>query len=236
MKSGKIASLVTLARLGLVVISVAATAYWMRYHPEWVIQSHLDRHFMTPGTDIEHVVKSNGTMFPDEALRVETDHSRFFVTSLSHLRGLVYVPDQATVLSFVRLRTGPEYEFCWPQAAFEITRHQPPSVAAGAGASRDTGLPFAQDSPEPPTFDGSGIHGELSPEAYRVGGFQPTTVIKKPTGFVITRWVYTVGTVDKVEKWRETVQTDGAYQLDVLTSRPVPTLPNTNWSAAMGRE
>jgi hypothetical protein len=83
----------------------------------------------------------------------------------------------------------------------------------------------------------SGKLGILSLQAYRKGHFTKPFVEKTKLGFTIIRWIAWgeyAGEFSKVKKIKENVGFDGSYCQTVLLSKPVPTLPNTDWSSRYG--
>ncbi len=127
------------------------------------------------------------------------------LSNLSDLRGHVHIDSPEKALEYVRLGSARDYSW------------------GGCG-----GLEIVRSSDKRAQ---SGMNGELSPRAYRIGKFAPPTVKRVGSEFVVERWLMLLGGVPdgRPAKVREHVGPDGSYRQEVLPTPPLPPLPDTHW-------
>jgi hypothetical protein len=168
-----------------------------------------------PGVSLEEVALEADFQPEPMAIRVRQagsglTHSAFLLSSLSQLHGLVQIRSAASALRFVRLRTDPQFCYDWGDAEEEVT------VAPSGDVTK---------------WSPSGCHARLSRSAYRLGGFTPPSIAIVRGGYQITRWVCVFKglTGSRVQRWQESVGTDGAYKHTVLKDISPLRLPKTQW-------
>lgn len=191
--------------------SVLTEGKWIDPHP-------ITCSFTKPGVSLDVVSENIDRKPQPERIRLTTPDKTVILDSLAPLRGCVQISTVLDALHFVRLRTDPDTVFCWPGSIEqEVTLYKAPGVSSA--------------------FSGSGEWAVLSPQAYSVGEFSAPKARPIKDGFTIVRWIWMDNPGDAgstVQKWRETVLTDGSYHREILISKPAPDLPNTNWRI-MGR-
>jgi hypothetical protein len=101
--------------------------------------------------------------------------------SPEELRNRVNITSDFQALQFVRLRTAIEYVTCWNDQILEVQSFDEASAADDSNSEKPkTGKEAQWDIP-------SGEYAVLSPEAYKLGGFEPARVSKTKKGYKIER-------------------------------------------------
>jgi hypothetical protein len=200
------------------------------------------------GVSLQYVV----TRHPHPALArseiVVRDHWRSFpLRALGQLTGLVHIDTPSMALRYVRLRTCPAFLTTWPR---------PHEIEIMTFSDAESLYNYGQFQPlahygfmiNPPEL--TPVELGLSPRNVKAGGFAPPEITTTSSGYTITRWIYTqdrsLPAEDPsanawpyrnnihVEKIREDVGRDGAYQRTVLERKTPPLLPGVYWFIERG--
>jgi len=150
------------------------------------------------------------------------------VHSLDQFKGLCAIGSMSDAISFVRLRTAEEYQPIWKSTGhpvFEIISRSQLSQPGYRGTGY-SGLAKSESK--------SGFDGIMSDHDYSIFPNQPLTCTHFSDGYVIQRWVVVLDMGSEPERyalqyWRETVNNDGGYKLQVLKRATPARLPETSW-------
>jgi len=233
-------SLVERSRLAVIVAlpCLAAVVSWLGMAgrtgspPGPDIASMLSLPFTKAGVRACLVVSFHKNMPPSTMLQWSYAGRKHDVLDLNGFRGGVEIRSPHAALSYVRLLTAPVTAFTALHQGYEIVSR--PAAERNRAMLGDMHV-FWQFGNMPHASGGEGV---LSAQAYRRGGFTPTSVKSLNGGFEITRWLYFPGSGSgpgAVAHVRESVTADGTYRRVTLTSSDPPHLPDTYWSRMMMR-
>ena len=202
----------------LIFISLTASAAPITFSSTTADVARLD-----DGSTLTMAQRMDDGVVPIRVLNLTSGVRSRTIAHLSELAGHVQIRTAENALDYVRFGSTP--------ITMDLDLGRGSEIVSRSRAAR---LPTYGLHVKPKMWSKvpSGAMGVLSDKAFAKCGFSKPVVAKQGKKFVITRW--TAG-YDKshrlvVRHIREIVALDGSYRVDVLESRPAPTLPDGKWN------